>query len=323
PPEFRGTTDPSVAEKWIRSVERKTALFPKIDWKQIRYASFLFKSDARILWKLMEETHDVATMSWGDFRRLFEAEYRTADRMHEKIQEFFSLRQVISLVKEHSFGFNSLGRFAPGIESTPELRMNKFVHRLNLEIARDVMASAQPPQTYNEALERALRAEVFVNKLTLLTPSAVVSSIPPPAPQRDRCRQPRHMMKDCKAPPTTTTQTSRGTNAQVFTVAQSEAKASASVVTDGHQLSMLISSVNAKKMLRKWCSGYIAHVVQSSDVPRSEIQNVLVVREFPDVFLDDLPGLPPEREMEFSIELAPGTTPISKAPYRMALSELQ
>ena len=53
------------------------------------------------------------------------------------------------------------------------------------------------------------------------------------------------------------------------------------------------------------------------------LEDILVVREFPDVFPDDLPGLPPEREIDFQIELAPGTKPISRAPYRMAPAELK
>ena len=48
----------------------------------------------------------------------------------------------------------------------------------------------------------------------------------------------------------------------------------------------------------------------------------LVVCEFSDVFLEDLPGLPPVRVVEFSIELVPGTSPISISPYHMALTEL-
>jgi hypothetical protein len=53
-----------------------------------------------------------------------------------------------------------------------------------------------------------------------------------------------------------------------------------------------------------------------------EIQDILVVCEFPDVFPEDLPGLPPERDMEFVIELKPGTAPISKRSYRMPPNEL-
>jgi hypothetical protein len=53
-----------------------------------------------------------------------------------------------------------------------------------------------------------------------------------------------------------------------------------------------------------------------------EIQDIHVVCEFSDVFLEDLPGLPLERDVEFVIELKPGTTPISRRSYRMPLNEL-
>ncbi|CAH9114854.1 unnamed protein product [Cuscuta epithymum] len=53
------------------------------------------------------------------------------------------------------------------------------------------------------------------------------------------------------------------------------------------------------------------------------IDQIAVVNEFPDVFPEEIPGMPPEREVEFSIELMPGTAPISKAPYRMAPKEMQ
>jgi hypothetical protein len=47
-----------------------------------------------------------------------------------------------------------------------------------------------------------------------------------------------------------------------------------------------------------------------------------VVYQFPDVFPEELPGMPPDRDIEFVIELKPGTTPIYKTPYRMAPPEL-
>jgi hypothetical protein len=57
-------------------------------------------------------------------------------------------------------------------------------------------------------------------------------------------------------------------------------------------------------------------------VVERRLEDIYVVREFPDVFPDDLPGMPPERAIEFKIELQPGTTPISKAPYKMSREEL-
>jgi hypothetical protein len=53
-----------------------------------------------------------------------------------------------------------------------------------------------------------------------------------------------------------------------------------------------------------------------------QLECILVVCEYPDVFLDDFPGMPPDRDVEFVIELQPGTTPISKRPYHMLPKEL-
>ncbi|KAL8104423.1 hypothetical protein AgCh_028583 [Apium graveolens] len=53
------------------------------------------------------------------------------------------------------------------------------------------------------------------------------------------------------------------------------------------------------------------------------IQNIPIVNEFEDVFPENLPGLPPDREIEFAIELAPGMAPVSKAPYRLAPVEMK
>ena len=56
---------------------------------------------------------------------------------------------------------------------------------------------------------------------------------------------------------------------------------------------------------------------------RTILNEIPVVREFPDVFPDDIAELPPEREVEFTIDLIPGTEPISTPPYKMAPAELR
>jgi hypothetical protein len=55
----------------------------------------------------------------------------------------------------------------------------------------------------------------------------------------------------------------------------------------------------------------------------SRLEDITIVCEFPDVFPDDLLGMPPDRDIEFVIELLPGMTPISKRPYRMDVNELE
>ena len=64
---------------------------------------------------------------------------------------------------------------------------------------------------------------------------------------------------------------------------------------------------------------FLAYVVnEENDL---KLEGIPIVKDYPDVFPEDLPGLPPEREVEFTIDLAPGTTPISNTPYRMAPME--
>jgi hypothetical protein len=75
-------------------------------------------------------------------------------------------------------------------------------------------------------------------------------------------------------------------------------------------------------LLRKGCKGFLAYVLKSEET-MLKTANISIVKEFPDVFLEDLHGLPPEREVEFTIDLVPGTGPISKAPYRMAPAKLK
>jgi hypothetical protein len=54
-----------------------------------------------------------------------------------------------------------------------------------------------------------------------------------------------------------------------------------------------------------------------------KLEDIHIIREFPDVFSDDLPGMPPERAIEFKIELQSSTAPIAKAPYKMSPVEMK
>ncbi|KAJ9538736.1 hypothetical protein OSB04_031469 [Centaurea solstitialis] len=83
----------------------------------------------------------------------------------------------------------------------------------------------------------------------------------------------------------------------------------------------IISVLKAQKLFSHGCEGYLAYVKDTSAEERSP-ESQPVVREFLDVFPDELPGVPPIREVEFTIDLIPGSEPISKAPYRMAPVEL-
>ncbi|KAL4030754.1 hypothetical protein IC575_009005 [Cucumis melo] len=87
-------------------------------------------------------------------------------------------------------------------------------------------------------------------------------------------------------------------------------------------LPQVISAIRASKLLSQGTWGILASVVDIREVDVS-LSSEPVVRDYPDVFPEELPGLPPHREVDFAIELEPGTVPISRAPYRMAPAELK
>ncbi|GKC73112.1 putative reverse transcriptase domain-containing protein [Tanacetum coccineum] len=78
----------------------------------------------------------------------------------------------------------------------------------------------------------------------------------------------------------------------------------------------------ARKYVERGCSLFVAHVTKKEPVERS-LKDVPVIRDFPEVFLDDLPGLPPPRQVEFRIELVPGAAPVARVPYRLASSKMK
>ncbi|GJQ91448.1 putative reverse transcriptase domain-containing protein [Tanacetum coccineum] len=71
---------------------------------------------------------------------------------------------------------------------------------------------------------------------------------------------------------------------------------------------------------------FLAHVTTNEVEDKSEkkrLEDVPIVRDFPEVFPEDLPGLPPTRQVEFQIDLIPGAAPVARAPYRLAPSEMK
>ena len=74
-------------------------------------------------------------------------------------------------------------------------------------------------------------------------------------------------------------------------------------------------------MLAKGLPTILALVTDTQGEER-RIEDIPIVLDFPDVFPEEFPGLPPHRQVEFQIDLAPGAAPIARAPYRLAPGEL-
>ncbi|GJY56685.1 putative reverse transcriptase domain-containing protein [Tanacetum coccineum] len=88
----------------------------------------------------------------------------------------------------------------------------------------------------------------------------------------------------------------------------------------------VISCSKAQEYMAKGCQVFLAQISAKKEEDKSErkqIKDVPIVRDFPEVFPEDLPGLPPARPVEFQIDLIPGAAPVARAPYRLAPSEMK
>ncbi|GKF16774.1 hypothetical protein Tco_0061692, partial [Tanacetum coccineum] len=87
----------------------------------------------------------------------------------------------------------------------------------------------------------------------------------------------------------------------------------------------VISSIRTQKYINQGCQVFLIQMMkeEETEIPDRRIKDVPVVRDFPEVFPEDLPGLPPTRQVEFHIELIPGAAPVAHAPYRLAPAEMK
>ena len=87
-------------------------------------------------------------------------------------------------------------------------------------------------------------------------------------------------------------------------------------------MSNVIFAMKAKRLMRKGYEAFLV-VILDSKKGQVDLEKIPIVREFLDVFPEELPGIPLEREVDLSIESVLGTTPMSRALYRMAPTELK
>ena len=84
-------------------------------------------------------------------------------------------------------------------------------------------------------------------------------------------------------------------------------------------------TLQMKKFVRKGCKVFVVHVMNDKCMNKEDklkFDDIPILQEFSDVFLEEIPRLPPKRELDFTIELVPGAIPNSKAPYWMNILEL-
>ncbi|XP_047308095.1 ATP-dependent Clp protease proteolytic subunit-like [Impatiens glandulifera] len=93
PVDFKGSTDPMVAEEWMQSMETISEFMQCSNSDRLRCASFMFKDDARIWWQGAKSTLDLNAATWEEFKVVFYGKYFTLSTRNKLVREFLEIRQ--------------------------------------------------------------------------------------------------------------------------------------------------------------------------------------------------------------------------------------
>ncbi|XP_073139115.1 uncharacterized protein [Henckelia pumila] len=157
PKEFKGTTDPLVAEEWIRSLETIFAYMGVTDAYRVRCAIYMLKKDAALWWEGAVIGVNLTTLTWANFRTMFFEKYYTTEERGRLIREFMSLRQGDKSVAEYVKQFERGCHFAPLIANEEQERLRHFTDGPRPNIKHDIFMA--DVANYSAAVNRALRFE--------------------------------------------------------------------------------------------------------------------------------------------------------------------
>ncbi|XP_075515771.1 uncharacterized protein LOC142550581 [Primulina tabacum] len=157
PPEFMGSTDPAVAEEWIKSLESIFSYLHMEDADKVICAIFLLTKHARIWWESARVALPIGPLTWGTFKTVFYNKYFSKDVRAKKASDFLNLKQGTMSMTEYIQQFEAGVQYVPYISQDDTSKGEHFMRGLRSEIKRDVRMSKVA--TYGEKVERALMAE--------------------------------------------------------------------------------------------------------------------------------------------------------------------
>ncbi|KAL8134367.1 hypothetical protein AgCh_009406 [Apium graveolens] len=346
PPSFHDTTGQVVANTWIREIERSFELVRLGEEQKTIYATYFLKGEAIYWWDSVKALEEVQPVTWtrvsifeigtygGVVQKAALIESNGAqsrkERDNKKRKVFIRRRgqnqkgHLANECKVHKPGVacykcEKVGHIAKECRSTGLIKS-----MMNIAIT----STAEPPEMLALPLPPTMNPQATTRTFNLKMKDVV---------QNSEVIEGKHSINNVQAKILIDSGATRSFKSETFANRLNCDKKNMSEVMNivisnqdkihvifkvQKQAQLFLTAIQASKLLRKGCEAYLAYVVNSEkEVP--SIEDIPVLKEFPNVFPEKLPGLPPDRQIEFELNLAPGTGPISKAPYRMTPAEMK
>ncbi|XP_039135230.1 uncharacterized protein LOC120272465 isoform X4 [Dioscorea cayenensis subsp. rotundata] len=159
PPQFSGTTDPTVAGYWVSQIERTFRAMQCPDRDKVRLATFMLR-DSAAQWfeNELRLKGESSFRTWEQFKKVFYGKYFPSSRRAQMERQFLSLKQGSLSVEEYEAEFDRLSQFASTLVSDESSRSRRFVDCLKTHIRRAIVPFLN--QTYAEIVDIAKNLEI-------------------------------------------------------------------------------------------------------------------------------------------------------------------
>ncbi|XP_071707991.1 uncharacterized protein [Rutidosis leptorrhynchoides] len=301
---------------------------------KVIYTAHQMKGSSYEWWNFIVQSHgrNVATsFLWEKFREMFMDQFAPPAEVSRLKSEFMNIEHGSKSVTEFNAEFNDKGsHFCPNFVSSPKLMMDHYHEKLNPEIREFIDNGTY--KTLAEMMNKALVWEHELKKKAAFKQNLDQDSksMQNMSPKKGKFNSDSPQKSKGAFTP------GKGSGKEVKTCNRCgknhtcECKAGTtdcySCGKPGHRA----AESECPEYKKDLASGGVKKEVKkepktSDNRPRARAHQItaLEVKESQNVVSDELPDVPPEREVEFRIELIPGATPIAKAPYRLALSEMR
>ncbi|GJR10320.1 reverse transcriptase domain-containing protein [Tanacetum coccineum] len=322
---FNGTEGAVGLIRWFKRTESVFSRSRCAEENKVTFATGTLTDDALSWWNAYAQPMGIEQanqITWTELKRLLTNKYCPRTEIRKMEEELYNLIVKGNDLKPYVRRFQELTVLCPNMVPNNDKLLEAFIGGLPRSIEGNVTASK--PQTLEEAINIAQR---LMDQVTKHAPMQVSSDNKRKFDDRrtfnNSSRSNNNYRNTNNRYNNRQQQNRRQEAGRAYVVTPSENGRSfkalyKSVPQDQHQCPR--KSIHAKdRMLNT--TERITVMEKKSD--EKKLEDIPVVKEFPDVFPEDLPGLPPVRQVEFQIDLIPGAHSVARTPYRLAPSEMQ
>ncbi|GJQ90888.1 putative reverse transcriptase domain-containing protein [Tanacetum coccineum] len=309
--------------RWFEKMESVFSISNCTAASQVKFVTCTLQDDALTWWNshVKTTTPEAAhAMPGATLKKMMTDKYCPRGEIKKIKTEMWNLKVRVTNVVAYSQQFQQLALICSRMFPEEIDKIEKYISGLPDMIHDSVKASK--PKTMQEAIEFTTKlmdekthayAECNSDRKPYTGSKPLCSKCNynhegPCPPRCNNCKRVGHLAKDCKIRPANANNNNCNNN-------NNNQK--------GKCVAMALAKVYVVGNAKANPDNVVAGRTNSTIQEKKRLEDVPIVRDFPEVFPEDLPGLPPTRQVEFQIDLVPGAAPVARAPYRLAPSEMK